>query len=147
MQHFDLYNSYNILITISHLLKFLFREPRFHPSSLSSPFPSLSRLKTPEFPIEPPAHLAFFAFEVPDPDVFDTVICFNNASSSSELITISSQAFIGFHRTASIHFAPAICFLGWANSSPSTPGSNRRNCADSGSRSSPGLPLVSTPSL
>ena len=71
MQHFDLYNSYNILITISHLLKFLFREPRFHPSSLSSPFPPLSRLKTPEFPIEPPAHLAFFAFEVPDPDVFD----------------------------------------------------------------------------
>ena len=93
MQQFDLYNRYNILITISRLLKFLFREPRFHPSSPSSPFPSLSRLKILEFPIELPAHLAFIAFEVPDPDVFDTVICFNSASSSSELITISSQAF------------------------------------------------------
>ena len=93
MQHFDSYNRYNILITISHLLKFLFCEPGFHPSSPSSPFPSLSRLKIPEFTIEPPAHLAFFALEVPDPDVFDTVICFNSASSSSELIMISSQAF------------------------------------------------------
>ena len=39
MQHFDLYNRSSILITISYLLKFLFREPRFHPSSLSSPLP------------------------------------------------------------------------------------------------------------
>ena len=140
MQHFDLYNRCNILITISHLLKFLFCEPRFHPSSPSSPFPSLSRLKTLEFPIEAPAHLAFFDFEVPDPDVFDTVICFNSASSSSELITISSQAF----SCSSIPFAPAVSLLGWANSSPSTLGSNRRNCADSGSRFSPSLPPVST---
>ena len=103
MQHFDLYNRYNILITISQLLKFLFREPRFHLSSPSSPFPSLSRLKTLKFPIELLAHLAFFAFEVPDPDVFDTVICFNSVSSSSELIINSSllitisgfQLFIG----------------------------------------------------
>ena len=143
MQHFDLNYRYNILITISHLLKFLFREPRFHPSSPSSPFPSLSRLKTLEFPIEPPAHLAFFAFEVPDPDVFDTVICFNSASSSSELITISSRL-SAVHRTTSSPFAPEISSLDWANSSPSTLGSNRRNCADSGSRSSPSLPLVST---
>ena len=93
MQHFDLYNRYNIVITISHLLKLLFRDPRFHPSSPSSPFPSLSRLTTLEFPIKPPAHLAFFAFEVPDLGIFDHVICFNKDSSSSELITISSQAF------------------------------------------------------
>ena len=39
MQHFDLYNRYSILITISHLLKFLFGEARFHPSSPSSPLP------------------------------------------------------------------------------------------------------------
>ena len=44
MQHFDLYSKYSILITISDSLKFLFREPRFHPDSHSSP-PSLSRLK------------------------------------------------------------------------------------------------------
>ena len=59
MQHFDLYNRYNILIKISYLLKFLFREPRFLPSSPSSPFPSLSRLKTLEFLTEPPAHSRF----------------------------------------------------------------------------------------
>ena len=93
MQHFDSYNRISILITISHSLKFLFREPRFHPSLLPSPFPSLSRLKTLEFATEPPAHLAFFAFEMLGLDVFDTAICFNSASSSSELITISSQAF------------------------------------------------------
>ena len=44
MQHFDLYSKYNILITISDSLKFLFREPRFHLDSHSRP-PSLSRLK------------------------------------------------------------------------------------------------------
>ena len=93
MQHFDLNNRYSIFVTISHLLKFLFREPRFHLSSPSSPFLSLSRLKTLEFPIEPPAHLAFFIFEVLDPDASDTAICFNSASSSSELIKIPSQAF------------------------------------------------------
>ena len=113
MQHFDLYNRYSILITISHLLKLLFREPRFHPSSSSSPFPSRSRLKTLESPIEPPAHLAFFAFEVPDPDVFDTVICFNSASSSSELITISSQAFsCSYDRIHSLCFCNLFVWLG-----------------------------------
>ena len=40
MQLFDLYNRYSILITISVLLKFLFREPRFHPDPHSSPLPS-----------------------------------------------------------------------------------------------------------
>ena len=89
MQHFDLYNKYSILITISDSLKLLFREPRFYPSSRSSPLP-LSRLKT---PFEPPAHFALFAFEVKDPDVLDTANCLNSASSSSELSTISSQAF------------------------------------------------------
>ena len=89
MQHFDLYSKYSILITISDSLKFLFREPRFYPNSRSSP-PSLSRLKTLS---EPPAHFAPFALEVPDPEVLDTANCLNSASSSSELITISSQAF------------------------------------------------------
>ena len=46
MQHFDLYNRSSILITISYSLKFLFREPRFHPSSPSRT--SLSRLSTAE---------------------------------------------------------------------------------------------------
>ena len=44
MQHFHLYIIYSILITISDSLKFLFREPRFHPDPHSS-LPSLSRLK------------------------------------------------------------------------------------------------------
>ena len=44
MQHFDLYSKYSILITIFDSLKFLFREPRFHPDPHSSPL-SLSRLK------------------------------------------------------------------------------------------------------
>ena len=44
MQHFDLYNRYSILVTIFLLLKFLFREPRFHPSSPSSPFLQDSRV-------------------------------------------------------------------------------------------------------
>ena len=44
MQHFDLYSKYSILITIFALLKFLFRESKFHPDPRSSP-PSLSRLK------------------------------------------------------------------------------------------------------
>ena len=44
MQHFDLYNRYSILVTIFTLLKFLFRESKFHSDSHSSP-PSLSRLK------------------------------------------------------------------------------------------------------
>ena len=92
MQHFDLYNKYSTLITISDSLKLLFREPRIHPSSRSSPL-SFSRLKTLESPFEPPAHLAFFDLQVLDPDVLDTANCLNSASSSSELITISSQAF------------------------------------------------------
>ena len=44
MQHFDLYSKYSILITIFALLKFLFRESKFHPDPRSSPL-SLSRLK------------------------------------------------------------------------------------------------------
>ena len=44
MQHFDLYSKYSILITIFVLLKFLFRESKFHPDPRSSPL-SLSRLK------------------------------------------------------------------------------------------------------
>ena len=91
MHYFDLYSKYNILITISDSLKFLFREPRFHPDSHSSP-PSLSRLKTQDL-FEPIAHFALFALEVPYPEVLDTANCFNSSSSSSELITISSQAF------------------------------------------------------
>ena len=50
-------------------------------------------LKTQETLTEPPAHFVFLAFEVLRPDVFDTVICLSSASSSSELITISSHAF------------------------------------------------------
>ena len=89
MQHFDLYNKYSILITIFALLKLLFRESRFHPDPRSSPpFP----LKTQD-PFEPPAHLALFALEVLHPEVLDTANCLNSSSSSSELITISSQAF------------------------------------------------------
>ena len=79
MQHFDLYSKYSIFITISDPLKFLFREPRFHPNSRSSPL-SFSRLKT---LFEPPAHFALFALEVPDPEVLDTANCLNSASSSS----------------------------------------------------------------
>ena len=44
-QHFDLYNNHSILITIFRFVKFFFRELRFHPSSHSSPFLTLSRLK------------------------------------------------------------------------------------------------------
>ena len=44
VQHFHLFSKYSILITISDSLKFLFREPRFHPDPHSS-LPSLSRLK------------------------------------------------------------------------------------------------------
>ena len=89
MQHFDLYNKYSILITIFALLKLLFRESKFHPDPRSSPpFP----LKTQD-PFEPPAHLALFALEVLHPEVLDTANCLNSSSSSSELITISSQAF------------------------------------------------------
>ena len=89
MQHFDLYSKYSILITISDSLKFLFREPRFHPDSHSSPpFP----LKTQDL-FEPSAHFALFALEVPSPEVLDTANCLNSSSSSSELITISSQDF------------------------------------------------------
>ena len=89
MQHFDLYSKYSILITISDSLKFLFREPRFHPDSHSSP---PFRLKTQDL-FEPSAHFALFALEVPSPEVLDTANCLNSSSSSSELITISSQAF------------------------------------------------------
>ena len=92
MQHFDLYNRSSILITISYSLKFLFRELRFHPSSPSSPLP-LKTQDSRNFSFEPLSQFVFFALEVPDPDIFDTVICSNSASSSSELITISSQAF------------------------------------------------------
>ena len=89
MQHFDLYNKYSILITIFALLKLLFRESKFHPDPRSSlPTP----LKTQD-PFEPPAHLALFALEVLHPEVLDTANCLNSSSSSSELITISSQAF------------------------------------------------------
>ena len=89
MQHFDLYNKYSILITIFALLKLLFRESKFHPDPRSSPpFP----LKTQD-PFEPPAHLALFALEVLHPEVLDTANCLNSSSSSSELITISSQVF------------------------------------------------------
>ena len=89
IQHFDLYTKYSILITIFALLKLLFRESKFHPDPRSSPpFP----LKTQD-PFEPPAHLALFALEVLHPEVLDTANCFNSSSSSSELITISSQAF------------------------------------------------------
>ena len=89
MQHFDLYNKYSILITIFALLRLLFRESKFHPDPRSSPpFP----LKTQD-PFEPPAHLALFALEVLHPEVLDTANCLNSSSSSSELITISSQAF------------------------------------------------------
>ena len=81
MQHFDLYNKYSILITIFALLKLLFRESKFHPDPRSSPpFP----LKTQD---------PLFALEVLHPEVLDTAICLNSSSSSSELITISSQAF------------------------------------------------------
>ena len=89
MQHFDLYNKYSILITIFALLKFLFRESKFHSDPRSSP---LSPLKTQD-PSEPPTHLALFALEVLHPEVLDTANCLNSSSSSSELITISSQAF------------------------------------------------------
>ena len=89
MQHFDSYSKCSILITISDSLKFLFREPRFHPNSRSSP-PSFLRIKT---LFEPAAHFALFALEMPDPEVLYTANCLNSASSSSELITISSQAF------------------------------------------------------
>ena len=89
MQHFDLYNKYSILITIFALLKLLFRESKFHPDPRSSP---LFPLKTQD-PFEPPAHLALFALEVLHPEVLDTANCLNSSSSSSELITISSQAF------------------------------------------------------
>ena len=89
MQHFDLYNKYSILITIFALLKLLFRESKFHPDPRSSP---LSPLKTQD-PYEPPTHLALFALEVLHPEVLDTANCLNSSSSSSELITISSQAF------------------------------------------------------
>ena len=89
MQHFDLYNKFSILITIFALLKLLFRESKFHPDPRSSP---LSPLKTQD-PYEPPTHLALFALEVLHPEVLDTANCLNSSSSSSELITISSQAF------------------------------------------------------
>ena len=89
MQHFDLYNKYSILITIFALLKLLFRESKFHTDPRSSP---LFPLKTQD-PFEPPAHLALFALEVLHPEVLDTANCLNSSSSSSELITISSQAF------------------------------------------------------
>ena len=75
MQLFGLYNRYSILITVSRPIKFLFHEFRFHPSSPSSPFPSLSRLKTLEPPTELPAHFVFFAFEVLGPDTLDNAIC------------------------------------------------------------------------
>ena len=89
MQYFHLYNKFSILITIFALLKLLFHESWFHPDPRSSPpFP----LKTQD-PFEPPAHLALFALEVLHPEVLDTANCLNSSSSSSELITISSQAF------------------------------------------------------
>ena len=50
-------------------------------------------LKTQETLTEPLAPFVFLTFEVLGPDVFDTVICLSSASSSSELITISSHAF------------------------------------------------------
>ena len=143
MQHFDLYSKYSILITIFDSLKFLFREPRFHPSSPSSPFPCLSRLKTLEIPIEPPAHLAFFAFEVPDPDIFDTVICFNSASSSSELITFSSQAFsCSWDRIHSLCFCNLFAWLGKLFTLDSR--FKQKELCRLSSRSSPSLPQVST---
>ena len=51
------------------------------------PFP----LKIQETHIELLIHFVFLAFEVLGPDEFDTVICLSSASSSSELITISSH--------------------------------------------------------
>ena len=89
MQYFDLYNKYSTLITIFAFLKLLFRESKFHPDPRSSP---LFPLKTQD-PFEPPAHLALFALEVLHPEVLDTANCLISSSSSSELITTSSQAF------------------------------------------------------
>ena len=91
MQLFDLYNNHSILITILCFVENSFSRPRISSEFTldSLPFP----LKTQETQIELSAHFVFLAFEVLVPDEFDTVICLSSASSSSELITISSHAF------------------------------------------------------
>ena len=91
MRHSDLYNNHSILITILCFVKVSFSWPRIPSEFTLEPlsFP----LKTQETHTELPAHFVFLAFEVLGPDEFDTVICLSSASSSSELITISSHAF------------------------------------------------------
>ena len=54
---------------------------------------------------------------------------------------------VSVHRIASTPFALAISSLDSVSSSPSIPGSNRRNCEGSGLHFLPGPLLVSTPSL
>ena len=90
MQHFDLYNNYSILITILCFVKISFSYPRILSEFTLEPlhFP----LTNQETHVELIAHFVFLAFEVLGHDEFDTVICLSSASSSSELITISSHA-------------------------------------------------------
>ena len=69
-------------------MKFFFVTSDFIRVHTRAPLPPSQDSKT---LTEPPAHFVFLVFEVLGPDVFDTVICFSSASSSSELITISSH--------------------------------------------------------
>ena len=110
--------------------------------------PFLSPFKTQESDIEHPAHFVLLALEVLGPDAFDTVICLSSSSESSELITISSQAFkhLVIRWIASIPSALAISLPGSANPSPWTPCSSKRSYASSGSRSLPSPPPILTPS-
>ena len=145
MQHFDLYNRSSILITISYLLKFLFREPRFHPSSPSSPLP----LKTQDSRI---FLLSHWLTSCSSPSRYPIQILLTLWSVLIVPLrhrswSLSPTKPSAVHRIASTPFALAISSLDSVSSSPSTPGSNRRNCEDSGLHSSQGPPPVLTPSL